>query len=126
MSGCKETSIKGYLGYKISITGTVWRKNSKGIWREVKSQKDINNNYNVIALWKNGRRKTHMIHNLVSENFGISVEDAKRVCYKGYYLTPGAKENVRDILISLINKKENEYKHDEVLYLKDCLEVLSK
>lgn len=115
--------IKGYENYIINKFGTVKRK-VDGLWKEVKSTYDSNKRYKIITLWKCGKRRTFMLHNLVAENFSISVEDAKRSCYYGYTLTPGAKENVRDFLLSAIAEREKQGEAEEGRYLRDCLEVI--
>lgn len=117
--------IKGYNGYQISISGKVqrWVK-SKNKWVEVLSHPDPNNHYKTVTLWKDGKRKMFMLHNLVAENFCIPVEDAKRSCYKGYLLTPGAKDNVREFILQAIEDRKNTGKSDECKYLRECLEIL--
>lgn len=117
--------IKGYDGkYLINKFGVVKRKTSNGKLVEVKSYPDRNNHYKTVTLWRNGKRKIYMLHNLVSETMGIPVEDAKRSCYDGYSLIPGAKENVRDFLLQAISDREKSGKIEESKYLRECLEVL--
>ena len=115
--------IKGYETYEINKFGHV-RHKLHGVWREVKTTPDCNGHYKIVTLWKNGKRKVFMLHNLVADTFCIPIEDAKRTCYEGYSLLPGAKERVRDFLISAIAEREQTGFIEESKYLRECLEVL--
>lgn len=117
--------IKGYEGYRISQSGKVqrWIKYRKR-WEDVLPQPDSNKRYKTVTLWKDGKRKVFMLHNLVADNFCIPVEDAKRSCYNGYLLTPGAKDNVREFILKAIEARKKEGKIDESKYLRECLDVL--
>ena len=116
--------IKGYEGYRISQSGKVqrWIKCRKK-WETVSSQPDSNKRYKIVTLWKDGKRKVFMLHNLVADNFCIPVEDAKRSCYNGYLLTPGAK-NVWEFILKAIEARKKEGKINESKYLRECLDAL--
>lgn len=115
--------IQGYNNYKINKFGKVLHLRH-GTWQEVKTFLDSNSRYRVVTLWKGGKRKVFMLHNLVAETFNLSIEDAKRACYKGYSLLPGAKENVRDFILQAISEREQQGRLEESKYLKECLGVL--
>lgn len=104
------------------------RHKVNGSWREVRSTPDCHGRYQIIALWKDGKRKTFMLHNLVSEAFGIPVEDVKRKLYQGFRLDPEAKTRVRSWLYEkLAECRKNSFaRHDEILYLKEFLKIVSE
>lgn len=69
-----------------------------------------------------------MLHNLVSKAFGIPVEDVKRKLYQGFRLDPEAKTRVRSWLYEkLAECRKNSFaRHDEILYLKEFLKIVSE
>lgn len=116
-------NIKGYSNYRVNKFGEV-EHFINGKWRKVKPATISNGKYKTITLWRGGKRKVFMLHNVVAETFNISVEDAKHACYNGYSLIPGAKENVRNFILQAIADREQSGKLEESKYLRECLNIL--
>ena len=120
-------NIDGYEGrYQISNRGEVRSVHPvRGVHILVPCRAS-NGKFYITLYWK-GKRKTYMLHNLLSETFKMPVEDANRVIYEGYQGENVAKDNVRGWLLEKISDCERsrcDY-HDEILYLKKFLEELS-
>lgn len=84
-----------------------------------------------IALWKDGVRRTVMLHKLYAENFGISRNEACRRIYKGFTGEKQAIDNVKEILlrnIAILKKEQAAGKNstDEILYMEQFLKELEK
>lgn len=82
-----------------------------------------------IALWKNGNRKTFMLHKLYAEAFYMSENEACRRLYKGFIGYGQAVQNVKDILLKNLSDLEKEQaigenRHDEILYIQQFLDEL--
>lgn len=122
-------NIKDYEEeYQISERGEVRRLSKKGI-SMVKSCKASNGKI-YVTLWKDGRRKSFMLHNLYADTFGVSLKCAMRILYEGYDGDLEAKENVRRWVIGRISECEQDTQHgknlnEEIRYLKSFLRQLS-
>lgn len=119
-------NIEGYEGkYQISEHGSVSHITPSGA-NAVTPCIASNGKY-YVSLWKDGKRKVYMLHNLLSDAYAMSVEDACRVLYEGYSGYSSAKENVRRWLLELIVdcEKDTEKYHDELLYLRKFLKEVS-
>ena len=82
--------IKDYEGlYEINENAVVRRVEGKGIdGRKVTTHVVVSSKTRkgtrYIALWKNGNRKTFMLHKLYAEAFYMSENEACRRLYKGF------------------------------------------
>lgn len=84
-----------------------------------------------IALWKEGERKTFMLHKLYAQAFCMSEKEACRRLYQGFSGDEQAVNNVRKILINDLKDLEaieaaGENRHDEILYIKQFLDEMKK
>ena len=126
-------NIAGYDGeYQISDKGTVQHittfKKGRAL-NEVKRCVASNGKY-YITLWKNGNRKTYMLHKVYAEAFGIPVDEAIRILYEGFDGSLSAKDNIRVWLQEKIQDCELQMRkgknfNDEILYLKAFLKQLN-
>ena len=127
--------IKGYEGLyeinenavvrRVESVGSDGRKVSEHMIAVAKTQNDMQS----VSLWKDGRRKTHMLHKLYASAFQISENEAARRLYRGFQGRPDALQNVRHMLLKNLDACENEQaeginRHDEILYFKQFLEQL--
>lgn len=125
-------AIKGYEGlYEINeeavvrrLAGTACdgRKVSSHVVVSSKTRKGTR----YIALWKEGKRKTFMLHKLYAEAFGVSENEASRRLYLGFTGDGAAIHNVRSALLANLNFYEEEQasgqnRNDEILYIKHFL-----
>ena len=100
--------IKDYEGlYEINENAVVRRVEGKGIYgRKVTTHVVVSSKTRkgtrYIALWKNGNRKTFMLHKLYAEAFYMSENEACRRLYKGFIGN----------------------RHDEILYIQQFLDEL--
>ena len=106
---------KGIDGRKVTTHVVVSSKTRKGT--------------RYIALWKNGNRKTFMLHKLYAEAFYMSENEACRRLYKGFIGYGQAVQNVKDILLKNLSDLEKEQsigenRHDEILYIQQFLDEL--
>ena len=99
--------IKDYEGlYEINENAVVRRVEGKGIdGRKVTTHVVVSSKTRkgtrYIALWKNGNRKTFMLHKLYAEAFYMSENEACRRLYKGFIGYGQAVQNVKDILLKI-------------------------
>ena len=125
-------NIQGYAGtYRINIMGEVQRKTGD-TYRTVKAVKSSNGRL-CITLWKNGKRKCYMLHNLVAETFDIPVSDVNKIIYEGYSGNSEAveelkcwiKEKISDCESAIIHEENRTEKYsDEILYLKKFMKYM--
>lgn len=119
-------NVKGYAGeYQLSEKGDLRRRTQERGSYYVKSCVSSNGKL-YVTLWKNGKRKTYMLHNLYAETFHLPVKAAKQILYEGYVGNATAKNNVRTWLLEKIQECEktesfNGDMHDEILYLRSFL-----
>lgn len=127
--------IKGYEGlYEINENAVVRRMAGRGsdgrrISSHVVASSKTRKGTRYIALWKDGDRKTFMLHKIYSDAFYISENEACRRLYKGFSGNATAVQNVKDILLKNLTDLEQEQtlgtdRHDEILYIKQFLEEL--
>ena len=127
--------IKGYEGvYEINENAVVRRVEGRGsdgrrISAHVVASSKTRKGTRYIALWKDGDRKTFMLHKIYSDAFYISENEACRRLYKGFSGNATAVQNVKDILLKNLTDLEQEQtlgtdRHDEILYIKQFLEEL--
>ena len=127
--------IKGYEGlYEINEDAVIRRVEGTGsdgrkISTHVVSSSKTRKGTRYIALWKDGDRKTFMLHKIYSDAFYISENEACRRLYKGFSGNATAVQNVKEILLHNLTELEQEQaggedRHDEILYIKQFLEEL--
>lgn len=127
--------IKGYEGlYEINEDASVRRVAGEGTdGRRISSHMVLSSRTSkgsrYIALWKNGERRTYMLHGLYAEAFHITKKEACRRLYQGFRGDGKAVRNVRQILLKNLDELERsqaagEDNHDEILYMKQFLEEL--
>ena len=127
--------IKDYEGlYEINENAVVRRVEGKGIdGRKVTTHVVVSSKTRkgtrYIALWKNGNRKTFMLHKLYAEAFYMSENEACRRLYKVFIGYGQAVQNVKDILLKNLSDLEKEQsigenRHDEILYIQQFLDEL--
>lgn len=127
--------IKEYEGlYEINENAVVRRVEGKGIdGRKVTTHVVVSSKTRkgtrYIALWKDGNRKTFMLHKIYAEAFYMSENEACRRLYKGFIGYGQAVQNVKDILLRNLSDLEKEQsagenRHDEILYIQQFLDEL--
>ena len=127
--------IKGYEGlYEMNENGVVRRVEGTGsdgrrVSAHVVASSKTQNGMRYIALWKDGKRKTYMLHKLYAAAFYVSEDEAGRRLYKGFRGDARAVQNVRNILLHNLDSLEKEHavsanRHDEILYIKQFLNEL--
>lgn len=98
--------IKEYEGlYEINENAVVRRVEGKGIdGRKVTTHVVVSSKTRkgtrYIALWKDGNRKTFMLHKIYAEAFYMSENEACRRLYKGFIGYGQAVQNVKEIFFS--------------------------
>lgn len=124
--------IKGYEGlYEINENGALRRVEGTGsdgrrvAGHAVAASRAVNG-MRYIALWKDGQRKTFMLHKLYAAAFQVSESEACRRLYGGFEGNIQAVQNVRNILLHNLHSLEKEHavgtdRHDEILYMKQFL-----
>lgn len=129
--------IKGYEGlYEINEDAVVRRLDGKGVdGRKVSTHVVVSSRTKkgtrYIALWKDGRRRTHMLHKLYAAAFQISENEAVRRLYRGFTGNGEAICNVRRALLYKLKIYESEQaegidRNDEILYIRQFLEELDE
>lgn len=127
--------IKGYEGlYEINENGVLRRMEGIGsdgrrVSAHVVASSRAVNGMRYVALWKDGQRKTYMLHKLYAAAFYVSEKEACRRLYKGFSGNVQAVRNVRNILLHNLDSLEKEHaagnsRHDEILYIKQFLDEL--
>lgn len=127
--------IEGYEGlYEINENAVVRRTESIGsdgrrVAEHVIAVARTQNGMSSVSLWKDGRRKTHMLHKLYASAFHISENEAARRLYRGFRGRADAMQNVRHMLLTNLSACEKEQakgidRHDEILYFKQFLNEL--
>lgn len=129
--------IKGYEGlYEINENAVVRRVDGTGIdGRKVSTHVVMSSRTKkgtrYIALWKEGSRKTYMLHKLYAAAFHMSENEAGRRLYKGFIGNGEAICNVRSTLLESLNLYEQEQagginRNDEILYIRQFLDELRR
>ena len=82
-----------------------------------------------IALWKEGGRRTYMLHKLYATAFQMSENEAIRRLYRGFTGNGEAIHNVCGTLLENLKLYEKEQaegmnRNDEILYIRQFLEEL--
>lgn len=124
--------IRGYEDlYEISEDAVVRRKegcaaDGRRVTSHVVIPSKTRKGTRYIALWKEGRRKTYMLHKLYAEAFGVSENEASRRCYLGFSGNHAAVDNVRTALSEVLDNYEKEAqkgipRNDEILYIRQFL-----
>lgn len=127
--------IPGYQGiYQIDGHGTVRRTQSHDALGRLKAGNILRptkcgNGKSCVFLWKDGKRKCHMVHKLLAAAFGITEREAAKRAYQGFEGSLQAIEDVRGFLDDRILCYEQEQasgrnRHDEILYLHSFLSYL--
>lgn len=130
-------AIDGYEDlYEINEKGLIRRINNQNSRGKRKNSCIVlsslaQNGSRYIALWKEGSRRTFMLHKLYARAFDVSENEAARRLYKGFYGTDGAALNVKKLLLSDRRKMETEQekgfdRHDEILYLDSIMTALDQ
>lgn len=128
-------NIKGYEGlYEINENAVVRRVDGTGVdgrkvTAHVVMSSKTKKGTRYIALWKDGTRRTYMLHKLYAAAFGISENEAVRRLYKGFLGNGEAIFNVRSVLLQNLRFYESEQasgenRNDEILYIRQFLEEL--
>lgn len=129
--------IKGYEGlYEINEEAVVRRLDGKGVdGRRVSTHVVMSSRTKkgtrYIALWKDGKRKTYMLHKLYAAAFQISENEAVRRLYRGFTGNGEAIHNVRRALLYKLRLYEREQaegvdRNDEILYIRQFLQELNE
>ncbi|MBU5479803.1 NUMOD4 domain-containing protein [Blautia sp. MSJ-19] len=129
--------IKGYEGlYEINEDAVVRRVDGTGIdGRKVSTHVVVSSKTKkgtrYIALWKEGSRRTYMLHKLYAAAFHMSENEAGRRLYRGFIGDGEAICNVRSTLLQNLNLFEKEQaeginRNDEILYIRQFLEELQR
>lgn len=127
--------IKGYEGlYEINEEAVVRRvegnrADGRSVTEHEVASSKTRKGTRYIALWKDGGRKTYMLHKLYAEAFFMAENEACRRLYKGFIGYGQAVENVKNILLknlSDLKEEQNrgENRHDEILYMEQFLKEL--
>ena len=127
--------IKGYEGlYEINENAVVRRVDGTGIdGRKVSTHVVVSSRTKkgtrYIALWKEGGRRTYMLHKLYATAFQMSENEAIRILYSGFNGNGEAIHNVCGTLLESLKIYEKEQaeglnRNDEILYIRQFLEEL--
>ena len=125
--------IKGYEGlYEINENAVVRRVDGTGIdGRKVSTHVVVSSRTKkgtrYIALWKEGGRRTYMLHKLYATAFQMSENEAIRRLYRGFNGNGEAIHNVCGTLLEslkIYEKAEGLNRNDEILYIRQFLEEL--
>ena len=127
--------IKGYEGlYEINENAVVRRVDGTGIdGRKVSTHVVVSSRTKkgtrYIALWKEGGRRTYMLHKLYATAFQMSANEAIRRLYRGFTGNGEAIHNVCGTLLESLKLYEKEQaeglnRNDEILYIRQFLEEL--
>lgn len=124
--------IRGYEGvYEISDSGVLRRMNGvdsdgrKISGHSITASKAANGK-RYIVLWKDGQRKTYMLHKVYADTFHVTETEACRRLYQGFSGNTQAVRNVKEILQNVLAFLEREHnagkdRHDEMLYIRQFL-----
>ena len=80
--------IPGYENeYQMSDSAAIKRKDGHGADGRLLTEKTLkasraSNGKSYICLWKNGKRKSYMLHKIYAKTFGISEKEAVRRVYE--------------------------------------------
>lgn len=129
--------IKGYEGlYEINEQAMVRRLcGEKSDGRKTSTHRVMSSSTakgtQYIALWKQGERRTFMLHKLYAQAFYMSEKEACRRLYQGFRGDGQAVQNVKEILLKNLNDLEQleasgNDRHDEILYIKQFLDELKE
>ena len=127
--------IKGYEGlYERNENAVVRRVDGTGIdGRKVSTHVVVSSRTKkgtrYIALWKEGGRRTYMLHKLYATAFRMSENEAIRRLYRGFTGNGEAIHNVCGTLLENLKLYEKEQaegmnRNDEILYIRQFLEEL--
>ena len=127
--------IKGYEGlYEINENAVVRRVDGTGIdGRKVSTHVVVSSRTKkgtrYIALWKEGGRRTYMLHKLYATAVQMSENEAIRRLYRGFTGNGEAIHNVCGTLLESLKLYEKEQaegmnRNDEILYIRQFLEEL--
>ena len=127
--------IKGYEGlYEINENAVVRRVDGTGIdGRKVSTHVVVSSRTKkgtrYIALWKEGGRRTYMLHKLYATAFQMSENEAMLRLYRGFTGNGEAIHNVCGTLLESLKLYEKEQaegmnRNDEILYIRQFLEEL--
>lgn len=127
--------IKGYEGlYEINENAVVRRVDGTGIdGRKVSTHVVVSSRTKkgtrYIALWKEGGRRTYMLHKLYATAFQMSENETIRRLYRGFNGNGEAIHNVCGTLLESLKIYEKEQaeglnRNDEILYIRQFLEEL--
>lgn len=127
--------IPGYENeYQISKEAAIKRKDRIAVdgrhlsARIATASRAMNGKY-YISLWKDGKRKTFMLHKLYAKAFCISEKEAIRRIYEGFSGRREPAEYVRglledDIKILKDEQRKGTDRKEEILYMKKFIEDL--
>lgn len=82
--------INGYTNYLINKQGKIYSLKNK---KFIKSYK-ANNGYYMVCLWKNGGKKSHLVHRLVANAFIPNLNNYKEVNHKDFNTENNSIENL--------------------------------
>ena len=127
--------IKGYEGlYEINENAVVRRVDGTGIdGRKVSTHVVVSSRTKkgtrYIALWKEGGRRTYMLHKLYATAFQMSENEEIRRLYRGFNGNGEEIHNVCGTLLESLKIYEKEQaeglnRNDEILYIRQFLEEL--
>mgnify|MGYP003104396177 CR=1 FL=1 len=122
--------IKGYEGlYEINENAVVRRVDGRKVSTHVVVSSRTKKGTRYIALWKEGGRRTYMLHKLYATAFQMSENEAIRRLYRGFNGNGEAIHNVCGTLLESLKIYEKEQaeglnRNDEILYIRQFLEEL--
>ena len=122
--------IKGYEGlYEINENAVVRRVDGTGIdGRKVSTHVVVSSRTKkgtrYIALWKEGGRRTYMLHKLYATAFQMSENEAIRRLYRGFNGNGEAIHNVCGTLLESLKIYEKEQAEGLNRYIRQFLEEL--
>ena len=127
--------IPGYENeYQMSDSAAIKRKDGHGADGRLLTEKTLkasraSNGKSYICLWKNGKRKSYMLHKIYAKTFGISEREAVRRVYEGFSGRREPAEYVQGMLEKDLKVLEEELangvdRKEEMLYIKKMIEGL--
>ena len=127
--------IPGYENeYQMSDSAAIKRKDGHGADGRLLTEKTLkasraSNGKSYICLWKNGKRKSYMLHKIYAKTFGISEKEAVRRVYEGFSGRREPAEYVQGMLEKDLKVLEEELangvdRNEEMLLYKKIFEIL--
>ena len=121
MADNRKLPIPGYPDYTVTPDGRVFRNG-----KPIRTYPAACGHTRVVTLWRDGKRKIHMLHKVVAETYHVPEADVKKALYEGFRLDPEAVKRIRARLLAWQAECEKDpfFYHDDLLYLKKFLKDL--